>query len=392
MNRNYIKELLNKHINSSITVEETSILANLLADVSDDELSDLINEITISEEDYPKISAEEISIRLDRVYTQVSSKIEIGSVPRANKSSVKTIRWVKYIAAACLLIMAGFFWLYYYNTKNQPAILSQKEILPAQAMASIAIGNGQVVQIDSSKTGLIFKEKGLEVYKNELGQIEYKSTDNSQTPEYLIVRTPKGGFSELKLSDGTVVSLNADSYIRYPLNFDGNKREVTAEGELLFKVASDKNRPFRVLSNKQQLEVLGTIFNLHSREGLDKTTLLEGRVKIKVKDKEYFLKPGQQALVSEDVAINDVLAREKVAWTEDRFVFHNSSFIDILKEIENWYDITFYFEEQLDMNIKMLGEVSRSIKLRELLDVLEMNCNYEFKIEERRVIVKNKTN
>ncbi len=58
--------------------------------------------------------------------------------------------------------------------------------------------------------------------------------------------------------------LNAASSITYPTAFKGKTREVTITGEAYFEVATDKEKPFIVKSKDQNIEVLGTEFNINA--------------------------------------------------------------------------------------------------------------------------------
>ncbi|MGN5954535.1 FecR family protein [Sphingobacterium lactis] len=392
MNQNHIKDLLRKHFEGNISLAELQELEQFFLTQPKDTWVKMLHEIDVPQSFDIGKSEEEIDNRLQEIYQTIQKEAFIEK-PVLNINEQK-YRWkpiIKYLVAACALII-GFAIYFNQKTELPQENIAVTDILPAKNIAQINLNNGKSIEVDSSKVGVLYKDDQIEVYKSESGEISYRATKEMQsTPQYITVQTPKAGVTTVKLADGTVVELNADSYIKYPIEFAEDAREVTVEGELLFKVASNKSWPFKVKSNKQQLEVLGTTFNLQTRDGIDKTTLIEGSVKITVAEKEYLLKPGDESIVSDKVNIKNVNTTEKTAWSEKRFVFHNSSFIEILKEIENWYDVEFVMEEQLDLNVQMVGEVSRKIKLRELLNILEMNSKYKFEIQERRVFVKKNT-
>lgn len=392
MNQNHIKDLLRKHFEGNISLTELQELDQFFLTKPRETWVKMLNEIDIPQGFDMDKSEEEIDTRLQEIYQGIQ-KEAFTEKPVLKLNDQKSI-WkpiIKYLAAACVLII-GFAIYFNQKTDLPHENIAVTDILPAKNIAQINLENGKSIEVDSSKVGILYKDDQIEVFKSESGEISYRAAKETEgIPHYITVRTPKAGFTTVKLSDGTVVELNADSYIKYPIEFAKDARDVVVEGELLFKVATNKSWPFKVKSSKQQLEVLGTTFNLQARDGINKTTLIEGSVKIIVAEKEYFLKPGDESIVSDKVNIKNVNTTEKLAWSEDRFVFHNSSFIEILKEIENWYDVEFVMEEHLDLNIQMVGEVSRKIKLRELLNILEMNSKYKFEIQERRVFVKKNT-
>lgn len=152
-------------------------------------------------------------------------------------------------------------------------------------------------------------------------------------------------------------------------------------------MAHDATKPFEVHMEKQIIEVLGTSFNVVSRADYARTTLVEGRVKILTGGKAYFLKPGEQAMVTNEVKISSLNPTQKVAWKNEEFTFDHSTFYEILQEIESWYNVQVVFADNNLEDVHLSGTVSRKVKLSALLKVLEMNTNYKFTIEERRVLV-----
>ncbi|MDR2283837.1 MAG: FecR domain-containing protein [Sphingobacterium sp.] len=385
-----IKNLLEKHLSDGLTRVEREELMVMLDYLSDEEVARLLNGIETPDFYTAEIPEEEISHRLDGIRNELFERDKV-TVGKERRTQPMWRRVSQIAAAACLCIAMGWS---LYQWKWQPKVedlmvIESRDINPAEPMALITLATGETIRVDSAEVGLIYSKNGLNVYKSEDGQIIYKdSTGTEDIPSYLTIHTPKGGFTKLRLEDGTLVALNAASSIRYPTSFKSDKRDVFVEGEAFFEVQPDKERPFRVHSQKQTIEVLGTSFNLISQEKYAKTTLIEGRVKIVAEGKDYFLKPGQQAVVADEVEIADVHTASSVAWKNEQFVFDNSSFKEILREVENWYDVQMvFFDQDLD-DLQLSGMVSRNVKLSELLKVLEMNTNYKFEIKERRVLVK----
>lgn len=146
------------------------------------------------------------------------------------------------------------------------------------------------------------------------------------------------------LPDGTVVYLNGASSVRYAKGLKGKERRVVLEGEAYFEVKPDKNRPFIVSSREQQVQVLGTHFNISSYDGEPiKTTLLEGAVKLintQNKNQDVLLKPGYQATLSNaGFDVKKVDPNTAISWRND-FVFNQTPLRNALKELGRWYDVT----------------------------------------------------
>ena len=96
------------------------------------------------------------------------------------------------------------------------------------------------------------------------------------------IKVPAGQRANLTLPDGTNVWLNARSEMRYPAVFTGNKREITLDGEAYFEVTHNEDKPFVVQTNKCNVEVLGTKFNVEAYSDSEDfcTSLMEGSVRV----------------------------------------------------------------------------------------------------------------
>ncbi|MFV0269028.1 MAG: sigma-70 family RNA polymerase sigma factor [Draconibacterium sp.] len=135
-------------------------------------------------------------------------------------------------------------------------------------------------------------------------RLEYHAEKKKETKKaeiiYNTLKVPRGGQFFLILSDSTRVWLNSESELRYPVTFPNEKREVTLIGEAYFEVTKNIKQPFIVHSEKQQIEVLGTSFNVTAYRNNEfiRTTLIEGRVKVSSTDYETYLEPSYQALVN----------------------------------------------------------------------------------------------
>jgi ferric-dicitrate binding protein FerR (iron transport regulator) len=226
-----------------------------------------------------------------------------------------------------------------------------------------------------------------------------------QQTQYLSLNTPCGGEYQVTLADGTKVWLNADSHLKYPVVFDGDKRVVELEGEAYFEVAKMNGKPFIVKTENQEVKVLGTHFNINSygyEEGI-KTTLLEGSVRvsrnIKNGDAETsqseMLVPGQQSFVSKnlkEIAVKKVNTVEVIDWKEGLFVFNDEPIQSITKRLAKWYNVKFVYEGDFS-KVRFIGNYSRSKSLNNLLNNIELTGLAHFKVigsgPERRIMVTN---
>jgi len=303
-------------------------------------------------------------------------------------------------AAAFILITLGT--AFYYNNlnksslpKNSPKeLVKQDEILPGGNKATLTLANGKTILLDAVASGKILQEPGIQISKTADGMVVYKVTElkNSHQLSFNTISTPKGGQYQVLLPDGTKVWLNAASQLRFPVAFTGNDRKVELSGEAYFEVAKNKDKPFKVLTTHQEIEVFGTHFNVnaYANEAITKTTLLEGKVRVTKGKTTAWLKPGQQALnsaTSANLMVKEVSdLSEAVAWKNGLFMFDNEDIYTIMNKISRWYDVDVQYVEDLHGKTYS-GNISKFKEVTEVLKTMELTGTIHFKIEGRRILV-----
>ncbi|RYG03403.1 MAG: DUF4974 domain-containing protein [Chitinophagaceae bacterium] len=301
--------------------------------------------------------------------------------------------------AAILIILIGGYLLIPSAKQPSESVLALNKpdqsslILPGTNKAELILDDGTAVSLDSSNNGRIVQQSGVQV-KNIDGKIIY--TGGSQKEpiiSYNTLRTPKGGFYQLSLSDGSKLWLNAASSIRYPVVFSETERVVELNGEAYFEVAKDSKRPFTVKTDGMEVQVLGTHFNVmaYNNESAVKATLLEGSVKIKTPGNDALLTPGQQAkLNSADrnlEVLSNVNVEEVVAWKNGYFQFERVGTEELMRQIERWYDVDVKFDGPVRPRV-FGGKIARNSNLQNVLKILELS-KISFTIENKTITVKH---
>ena len=216
--------------------------------------------------------------------------------------------------------------------------------------------------------------------------IRYVKDEAHSQPEtisYNKMSTPRGGQYQLTLPDGSVIWLNAESSITYPTVFSGNERKVSITGEVYFEVVKDKSKPFKVIAGDQQIEVLGTHFNINAYKDEDhvKTSLLEGSVKVN----QQILKPGE---AFQNGKVNATNVAQDIAWKNGIFNFNNQSLAQVMRQLARWYNLEVVYPEGVPRK-EYGGEMGRNLTLSQVLKGLE-NSGIYFELEGRKLLVKSK--
>lgn len=205
------------------------------------------------------------------------------------------------------------------------------------------------------------------------GSYFYQLSKNEKI-EYVNQRSDYGQLTTVILSDGSKVSLNSNSKLSYPRLFTGNKREVTLEGEAYFEVSKDKDHPFVVKSATQEVEVLGTHFNINAypMESGTKTTLIEGSVRVAglINHQSRLLVPGQQSTnTSTSLTVETIDTESIISWKEGILEFRNASFETVAQRIKNLYGLDLV-NKTGDTNWKYTGKFKKT----DYLSIIKSIC------------------
>jgi len=307
-----------------------------------------------------------------------------------------------YWTIAALVLVCSTIALYFMPQKHTAGNIDEltiaaQNILPGKDKAILELSNGDYVALENIANGTSKIIEGLKIIKSSDGEISYESS--SKAAESLAINkivTPKGGQYRIRLSDGTRVWLGAESELEYPLQFKDGSRQVKLSGEAFFEVTRLKgpdgfNIPFRLMLPKQTIDVLGTSFNVsaYPTDPVNRTTLVNGKIKVTTSNRSTTLEPGQQALVVKDggeLQVNQVDVRNMDEWKNKSFRFEEESIQEIMKKIARWYDVEISYEGKVTTEL-FTGAVSKYENPSKVLKLLEMTGKIKFRIEGRRIII-----
>lgn len=204
---------------------------------------------------------------------------------------------------------------------------------------------------------------------------------------------PAGQRVNLKLPDGTSVWLNARSEMIYPAVFSGSKREIKLNGEAYFEVAHNAERPFVVHTEKCNIEVLGTKFNVGAYSDTDgfSTSLMEGSVKVTDNaslSASVLLKPGQEVHLEDNrLLVSSIDDYDQFRWREGLVCFSDIPFNELMRRFETCYGISIVVENKNLREYSCSGKFRISDGLDNALRILQRNAKYTFERNEDNSIV-----
>jgi ferric-dicitrate binding protein FerR (iron transport regulator) len=206
---------------------------------------------------------------------------------------------------------------------------------------------------------------------------------------------PKGQVNQLFLADGTRIWMNSETRIIAPTRFSSNERLVKLSGEAFFEVAQDKSRPFRVEVNGQQIEVLGTSFNVRAYANSNEieTTLETGQIRLHTGNQINLLTPGEQSVFNKTtnkLVVDKVDPLIASAWKSGRYEFQNKDLIEVFKLVERWYDVEINVDEEYFKDMHFSGVIKRNKDAKHFLELLNQTIPIKYEINSDKILISHK--
>lgn len=303
---------------------------------------------------YPHLSAEDINT----MWKNIREK----QIRKRNYHRL-LYRWLS-VAAACAAIVAGLFVIHTLpieNTLDEQSLAFGLE----DVARPVNVGNDiQIVFSDNKQIAL--KEKTAEIIYNKSGEATVNSQVAAQSVErrdvYNQIVVPNGKQVSLTLSDGSRLYLNASSRVVYPPVFGVDKREIYIEGEAYADVAPESERPFVLKTNRMEINVKGTAFNVsaYDDEASQTVVLVHGSVSVKTKadpENENTLLPNQMLrLTDNQTQLEYVNVDQYISWKDGFYLFKEEQFSFIINRLSHYYGIHIRYSPPIG-NLKFTGKL-----------------------------------
>lgn len=301
-----------------------------------------------------------------------------------------------YGAAAASIVLIAYLSVVNYNQNNL-----NTNALPVGHQEIVSGSDKAVLTLDDGKQIILEKGKNYStVQVTANGQsIKYntKNADNIKI-SYNYLTIPKGGQFELTLADGTEVWLNSDTKLRFPTGFKkGENRMVELiYGEAYFEVtpaAKNHNAKFMVHNQNQNIEVLGTAFNVkaYRDENIISTTLVHGKVSITSNNRSKILLPNQQSslnLATKEIAVKKVDVFYETSWKSGTFSFEGKTLKEIMMVLSRWYDFEVVFKSKQAEKEEFVGVIGKNEKIEVILkEIKDFGIIKKYEIKGKTIII-----
>ncbi|MEQ2975309.1 FecR domain-containing protein [Butyricimonas faecihominis] len=308
--------------------------------------------------------------------------------------SVRKIKWFPYAAAIVLILSVGGVF-YFSGDKEQTEILpiAKNEVQVPGSRAVLILPDGRKVDLENEvlRSDLAQSDSLLLVSARSL---KYRDIDSPDTTEiFHTLEIPRGGEYLLTLSDGTMIYLNSESTLSFPVKFQGKERKVYLTGEAYFKVAKNTEHPFVVTAGELEVLVTGTTFGVRAyKDEKDiQTTLESGQVTVKVEGKSVKLVPNKQVLFNKStmgLEVRDVDVDLYLAWADGRLVYDNCPLEKILTDLGRWYNIDVFYSRDELRSYQFSLNMKKHEEFTQVLELIGKTGEVQFEIKDNTVIVK----
>ncbi|UJH67043.1 FecR family protein [Allomuricauda sp. SCSIO 65647] len=315
-----------------------------------------------------------------------------------NRKTKKIPAIFKYAIAASILALISIS--FFLTTNNNDPIDAPSTITNTIEIgtdkAILTLADGSNIEL---KKGAAYSDSNVTVENEKLMYTKQEREKSVSEMEYNFLTVPRGGQFFVQLSDGTQVWLNSESRLKYPTGFvDGQARNVELlYGEAYFDVSPSSKHEgsvFKVHTGMQEIEVLGTEFNIkaYEDENYIYTTLIEGKVTVDNTIKKEILHPGKQSVLNvetRDIQIAEVDVHSEIAWKRGLFNFKNKSLKEIMKVLSRWYDVEVVFVNKELEKIAFKGVLRKNQNIEEILSLIKTtNFITDYEIQDKKILIK----
>ena len=377
-----VSRLIVKYLQGCISPEEKVMLDKWLEESSE------------NREIYHRVQGRVNREERQRIIRKLNKRAAWERVDRNTKKYRHPIlrRCMKYAATIVLpLFMVGVGFYLIRDKEEIHPVAEMVKISPGVTKAELVLADGHKVVLGTETIDSLVSEEGVNIVKDGNG-VSYLGNKEEGDLAYNILRVPRGGEFKVRLQDGTLVYMNSETELKYPVRFVGKERRVYLSGEAYFEVQRDTTKPFIVVMNGNEVRVLGTEFNVRSYEDekCQFTTLVAGKVLLTTHDHRCIeLLPNEQGIVDPqgDIRKEQVDVALYTAWKDGNFVFRKQSLEHIMEIVERWYDLKVTFEDEWCKQVSFSGNVERYDDFSKLAEMLEATGSVKFRIKNNEIYV-----
>lgn len=225
-----------------------------------------------------------------------------------------------------------------------------------------------------------------------------RNLNNKSELTYTETFAPNGSQTQVLLPDSSVVILNSGSLLKYQSDYNNKERRVELVGEAYFDVKHNPHKPFFVSSDKLNVRVEGTTFNVKAYDD-DETVdvvLISGKVNVLFLDEDQeviSLSPNQQLNYNkkkDQLTISVVNTSNSTLWTQGVLFFYEKPFPEIARELERKYNTDIEIKSKSLHREVFTGSFSSDYTLDRVIKEIDMDNKYQYTYASGKLIISDK--
>ena len=312
-------------------------------------------------------------------------------------------RILKYSLGVASILLIALFSTNIFKTENRPisTINSVAKSLEHQQVSDevqLVLSNNESIDIEGNDASIYYSKNGQKVTLGNSKYIHQNASEESDGNFNTLI-VPYGKRSSIVLSDGSKIWLNSGSKLVFPAKFLGNGREVYLEGEAIFEVFHDKKRPFKVKLGQQDIEVLGTVFNVSNYVDDESitTVLKSGSVKINRntdlksnRSNSIVITPGTKAAFHKEnnrLETKEVEVEKYFSWRDGVFIFKNDSMQSIMKKIARYYNIEIIINNKELAQTTFSGYLDVKDNVQNVMKTIKQTTKFDYVLNDKQLII-----
>ncbi|WP_302963385.1 FecR family protein [Barnesiella intestinihominis] len=294
-----------------------------------------------------------------------------------------------YWSAACILVALSFSALWFLSQEravstpdNCLALLSDS--VDMNSNIQIIIDEQQSIHVEKNMANISI-EKGGVIMVDDVQVANLKNNKEITTSQIVV---PYGKRSHMTLPDGSALWINSGSRVIYQSDFE-KKRHLYVDGEIYLDVHRDTSHPFIVKTNRIEVKVLGTKFNVsdYHNDPQSSVTLVKGSVEVTVGENSTKLAPNQRlAYESGLMNVKNVDVTPYICWKDDIINFNDMKLHDILRTLSHYYNIPIEGIESLDNEV-CYGNMDLNLSIDEILESISHTVELSYRHEGNKIII-----
>lgn len=295
-----------------------------------------------------------------------------------DKHNNKNAIFITLLSMAAIFIVGITLYLYKPEKPAVPLLTTTKNI-------QLQLPGGQIVDLSDTKG----QAQAGNVLLNNTNKLLTYSSQHTSIVQWATLTVPRGKDYKINLSDGSEVWMNADTKLKFPLNFSDTTREITIDGEAYVKVSKNARQPFIVHLPGGTVQVLGTEFNVNSYDTSNtRVSLVNGIVQVKTTTANLVIKPGKEVRldpITGQLHLQSFNEDYTLSWRKGIYAFRNSSLSEVLQVLPRWFDVSLKIDDPKFAQKRFTGIIDRNLPIEQSLDILKKTNDFDYSLKDGEV-------